>query len=106
MWKERIINLGELKAKTTNVFSFVYEGTILIDVATIEAGCGCTQVKWTASTNTLEVTYVPKNVPKELTNQGKNSYSTTRNITFKFKTKEEDKYQPEMLSFIAKIHKV
>jgi len=81
MWNTKHIELGTLKVgkevKVKFKMTRVIKGMI---IDKLESSCGCSIPKWDPATGTVTVTYKPKDIPKHLLAQGKDSYITTKRV--------------------------
>lgn len=83
MWKDKIINLGNIRVKSTNKVIFEYIGSN-IKIINITVSCGCTSYKFNDTNNTIEVTYIPSPVPRHIKEAGHNEYYSNKfiNVTY------------------------
>jgi hypothetical protein len=78
MWKEQIIDLGDIDAgKPINVkFEYLSEG----NYSSSSTSCGCTVANWNDKDKVLETVFTPKEVAKHLKDVGQNYYNSVKYI--------------------------
>ena len=94
-WKQRIINLGEIKAGKKITVTFVADQD-LIDVDNMISSCGCSSPR--IDKNKIVVQYTPGAVPRHLQNVG--FYTSENKVTITYKDRSQD-----ILRFKAKVIK-
>ena len=96
-WENNRINLGVVKEKSTNKFSFLLVEPVEVTKITPSCG-GCTTAK--LKDNFLNVTYKPGKIPKHIADKHNFQY-VTKTITVTYADG-----QKEVLTFTAKIEKL
>ena len=78
MWKEKIIDLGNVKAeKPVNVeFKYLGDG----EYSSSSTSCGCTVADWNKETKTLKSVFTPNPVAKHLKDTGQTNYNSIKYI--------------------------
>lgn len=87
MWKDKHLNLGEIRVGVKIKLKFTYEGDI--KVKQITSPCDCTEAIWDKETNTVEAIYTPRPVPKHIKNLGKSFYEAVKIIKVLSENKED-----------------
>lgn len=100
MWKQRIIDLGKIKAKVPVIVSFEYDGGGRYIQS--KTSCGCTLAHWDKNNSVLKTTYTPGDIGPHLRAMGKTQYDSLKFITV---TMIEDKKVINYdLQIKAKVH--
>ena len=94
-WKQRIINLGEVKVNKKITVTFEADQDLL-NVDNIQSSCGCSSPR--INKNKVFVNYTPGSIPRHLQNVG--FYMFENKITITYKDRSQD-----ILRFKAKVIK-
>ena len=103
MWENTFINLGQVAVGKEITINFAYKGKIEVIKNSkgqddITVSCGCTSAKFNKETNTLEVKYTPKPIPKHLVQIGRTSHASEKSVVIRYKN-EDGAERSDRLSF-------
>lgn len=90
MWKQKNIDLGEVKVGKEIIINFEYLGDITVNKNRwgkddITVSCGCTSAVFNSKDKVLKVRFTPNPIPTHLKQEGKVSYSSQKSITINYK---------------------
>jgi len=101
MWKEKIIDLGEIVAGKDANYEIIFEwmGEGEMPVREIKSSCTCSKSEVSYDDKSIKVEYKPKEFPIHLRRDGRNFFFTQKTITVTYKDNTID-----VLSFKAKVY--
>ena len=78
MWKEKTIDLGDVKAQEPINVQFQYLGDG--EYSSSSTSCGCTVADWDKETKTLKSVFTPNAIAKHLKDAGQTQYNSVKYI--------------------------
>lgn len=100
MWKNTVINIGNVLPKHTYPVKFEFTGECEPKDVTIRTSCGCTNARWDKEKRVLSVTYRSGNIPRHL---NVDTHAVSKSVKMQYICNDEKKN--DTLTFKAVIIK-